>query len=68
MVGDYSLNDENFVGGSRRFSSGGGYLPLPLDNDYRAIRRSFWIMTDQVYKSSIESYEQKLTAFIFTRI
>ncbi len=62
MVGDYSLNDENFVGGSRRFSSGGGYLPLPLDNDYSAVRRSFWIMTDQVYKSSIESYEQKLTA------
>jgi hypothetical protein len=54
MVGDYSLNDENFVGGSRRFSSGGGYLPLPLDNDYRAIRRSFWIMSDQVYKYTNE--------------
>jgi hypothetical protein len=62
MIGDYSLNDENFVGGSRRFSSGGGYLPLPLDNDYNAIRRAFWIMSDQTYKSAIESYEQKLTA------
>lgn len=60
MVGDYSLNDENFSGGG----GGGGndYLPLPEENDYNAIRRSFWIMSDQVYKSALNHYEHKLTA------
>jgi hypothetical protein len=62
MVGDYSLNDENFVSGSKSYSSGSFYLPLPIENNYSAIRRSLWIMTDRVYKSSIEKYEQKLTA------
>jgi hypothetical protein len=62
MVGDYSLNDENFVSSSKSYSSGSFYLPLPLDNNYGAIRRSLWIMTDRVYKSAIEKYEQKLTA------
>jgi hypothetical protein len=62
MVGDYSLNDENFVSSSKSYSSGSFYLPLPIENNYSAIRRSLWIMTDRVYKSSIEKYEQKLTA------
>ncbi|MCX6236028.1 MAG: metallopeptidase TldD-related protein [Bacteroidia bacterium] len=62
MVGDYSLNDENFVSGSQSSSIGGGYLSLPLDNNYDAIRRSFWIASDQSYKRAIESYDQKLSA------
>jgi hypothetical protein len=62
MVGDYSLNDENFISGKQNISAGSDYLPLPLKNDYDAIRRSFWIMSDRVYKSAIEKYEQKLTA------
>ncbi|MGD0589543.1 MAG: metallopeptidase TldD-related protein [Bacteroidota bacterium] len=62
MVGDYSLNDENFISGTQNISAGGDYLPLPLKNDYDAIRRSFWIMSDRVYKSAIENYEQKLAA------
>jgi hypothetical protein len=62
MVGDYSLNDENFVPGSQSYQSGINYLQLPLNNDYSSIRRSFWISTDNVYKSALEKYEQKLTA------
>lgn len=62
MVGDYSLNDENFVSGSQNYSTGGGNLPLPLDNNYDAIRRSFWIASDQSYKRAIENYDQKLSA------
>jgi len=61
MVGDYSLNDENFIGGSGT-SVGGNSLPLPLDNNYGAIRRALWIACDQSYKRSVESYDQKLTA------
>ncbi len=60
MVGDYSLNDENFIG--MPSMSSGGYLPVPLDNDYAGIRRAFWISTDRIYKSALQTYEQKLTA------
>ena len=61
MVGGYSLNDENFMSGSQSFSSG-AYLSLPIDNDYDAIRRAFWIASDQSYKRAIETYDQKLSA------
>lgn len=60
MVGDYSLNDENFNGGGG--ARGTSYLPMPEDDDYAAIRRAFWVMTDNVYKSAINNYEHKLTA------
>jgi hypothetical protein len=60
MVGDYSLNDENFVG-ARSFSDEIN-LPIPLENDYSAIRRALWTITDGTYKTAIETYEQKLTA------
>ena len=62
MVGDYSLNDENFVYGSQSVSTGGAYPPLPLVNDSDAIRRTFWITCDQSYKRAIETYDQKLSA------
>jgi hypothetical protein len=63
MIGDYSLNDENFIFTNQNLQSvGRNYLQLPLNNNYRSIRRSFWIMTDQMYKSALEKYEQKLTA------
>lgn len=62
MVGDYTLNDENFVPGSQRYSSGGTNLSLPKDLDYSGIRRSFWALSDRIYKSAVEGYEQKLTA------
>jgi len=63
MEGDYALNDENFVAGSQSFSTGGaGGLPLPLDNNYEAIRRACWMASDQSYKRAIENYDQKLTA------
>lgn len=65
MVGDYALNDENFVGSRQGFffgGSGGGSLPVPLENDYLALRRAFWIVTDRSYKTALERFQQKLTA------
>lgn len=63
LIGDYTLDDENFVPANQFASSGiRNYLQLPMVNDYSSIRRSFWIMTDQVYKSALDKYEQKLTA------
>jgi hypothetical protein len=62
MVGDYALNNENFVGGRSGYSSGVSYLAVPLENDYDAIRRAFWSLTDRQYKSALERYDQKLAA------
>ncbi len=62
MVGDYALNDENFVGGFEVSAFGDAYLPLPLQNDYSAIRKAIWVQTDGIYKSALDEYEQKLTA------
>lgn len=61
MVGNYVLNDENFSG-STSTGSASTYLPMPIESDYAAIRRAFWGMTDQVYKSALNNYERKLTA------
>jgi predicted Zn-dependent protease len=60
LMGNYDLTDENFVGS--RSSSGGVSLPMPLDDDYASIRKALWSMTDRTYKSTVETYEQKLTA------
>ncbi len=60
MVGDYAINDENFVSGSRNYNSGGAYLALPLENNYLAVRRVFWSLLDGSYKTSIDNYTQKL--------
>lgn len=61
MVGNYALNDENFIPGSLSMG-GSGNLSLPLKNDYDAIRRTFWIASDQSYKRAIETYDQKISA------
>jgi hypothetical protein len=62
MVGSYELNDENFRGSTQSYNSGGASLSLPIFNDYSAIRRCFWSMSDRSYKNAIDSYNQKLTA------
>ncbi len=61
MVGDYQMNDENFNSYSS-FDNGfnGSFLPMPVEIDYYAIRRAFWVSTDAVYKSAGELYKTKL--------
>jgi predicted Zn-dependent protease len=61
MVGNYTLNDENFEGG-RHSNYSTSYSPVPLEDDYYGIRQAFWSMTDKVYKSATETYEQKKAA------
>ena len=64
MVGDYTLNDENFRDYSFRYRStmihGSGRLPL--EDDYNGIRRALWIVTDNTYKSATELFELKKSA------
>lgn len=62
MVGDYDLNDENFVDRTSQSNHNDGYLPLPLDDDYMAIRRSYWLMTNNVYKNAAELFKNKQQA------
>lgn len=57
LVGDYSMNDETFDGNSGGGSQGND-VPMPVDNDYHGIRRSFWAMTDNVYKGAARQYKQ----------
>ena len=62
MVGDYQLNDENYVDRTNRISHNDGNSTLALNNDYWAIRRHFWLSTNNIYKSAAESYKSKTEA------
>jgi predicted Zn-dependent protease len=67
LVGDYNLDNENFVnlsfggddGGSFNFSSQG---EISLDDDYYGIRRALWLSTDKEYKNAAENFEGKISA------
>ncbi|MGZ4816238.1 MAG: metallopeptidase TldD-related protein [Terriglobales bacterium] len=63
-VGDYSLDNTNFVSRKDRFSrffSGG--RQLPLDDDYDQIRRAIWLATDGEYKRRAEELSNKRSVF-----
>ena len=62
LMGNYQRTDENFTG-----TGGGGgaygYDGTPcLDNDELGIRYTIWRDLDAIYKSAVETYEQKLAA------
>ena len=64
-VGDYELDNTNFFTFS--FGSGGpsmfdGGIALPLDGDYREIRRQIWLATDKAYKKALENFSKKQAA------
>ncbi len=59
MVGNYELNDENYTDQSITDNYYSSYITPPLESDYMGIRRSFWKMTDQVYKSAGNLYKNK---------
>ncbi len=60
MVGNYELNDENYTDQSITDNFYSTYINPPLEPDYMGIRRSFWKMTDQVYKSAGTLYKNKM--------
>ena len=62
LMGNYQCTDENFTG-----TGGGGgtygYDGTPcLDNNEGGIRYTIWRDLDAIYKSAVETYEQKLAA------
>lgn len=62
MLGDYDLNDENYENWdySLYSSSGYGEVEMPIDNDYLAMRKSWWLLTDNIYRRAVKAYERKL--------
>lgn len=54
-IGNYDFDNTNL------FTTGvmSSTVPLPLDDNYEAIRRDLWLATDAVYKSSIEQLSAK---------
>jgi predicted Zn-dependent protease len=59
-VGDYTLDNSEFLGGDG-FGFGGGMFPdeLVLDDDYDALRHDIWLATDIAYKQALEDIASK---------
>lgn len=69
-VGSYSFDNTNFLGmptvgfAENMFRGFGGMSELPIDDDYRAIRRQLWLATDAAYKSALEQLTGKRAALM----
>jgi len=65
-VGDRMLDNTNFLSfpsfGGASFGGFGGIAELPLDDDYRELRRQIWLATDSAYKSALEDLAKKKAA------
>ncbi len=70
-VGDYALDNTNFL--SLQFgrvgvvSMSAGAIALPLEDDYKELRRQIWLATDAAYKKALEDLSKK-RAVLQTRI
>ena len=62
-VGSYKLDNTNYEDRFRGFFGGGfsffGGAPIPIEDDYDAIRQAIWWSTDRRYKEVIETFEKK---------
>ncbi len=61
-VGDPTFDNTNFNSMSFFPSSFGPSGFLPLENDYREIRRQIWLATDAAYKSALETLSERRAA------
>lgn len=64
-VGDYKLDNSNFVDLSFSFlfggfEEGGSTRSVPIDFDYYALRRELWLATDFAYKNAAKTYSKKI--------
>ena len=64
QVGTHQRNNLNFMNENKMFGWYGGsfYVPMTLENNYDAVRRSLWVETDANYKGAAELFETKLAA------
>jgi len=65
-VGSYQLDNTNFFSLNFNTSSMvqafGGMAELPLDDDYKELRRQIWLVTDSTYKKAVEDLSKKRAA------
>lgn len=71
-VGSYELDNTNFGGEYDGYFGGGWFgfgrgAPVPIEDDYYALRQAFWWATDRSYKSAVETLEKK-KAFMKTKM
>ncbi|HWR51279.1 MAG TPA: metallopeptidase TldD-related protein [Bryobacteraceae bacterium] len=61
-VGDYQLDQTNYVGTD--FSAGPRYdvESFPIDNSYSVLRHHLWLATDSAYRSAVEAFSRKRAA------
>ena len=64
-VGDYKLDNSNFISGFSSF--GTDFTSLPIEDDYDAIRNTIYLATDKVYKSALENLSKK-RAYLQSRV
>ena len=58
-VGEYKLDNTNFLSSGSFGRRPPGTTLLPLDDDYNELRRHLWLATDAAYKSALEELSQK---------
>jgi TldD protein len=54
-VGEARFDNTNFEGGAR-------VEPIPIEDDYAALRRELWLRTDEAYKAAVETLGRKRAA------
>jgi hypothetical protein len=63
MMGSYERNDENFVDPLANPEAQDQFqMACPVEPDYWNIRKAFWWNTDNVFRSAVKSYKNKLQA------
>ena len=60
LVGNYQLANINLSNSDYR--SSGRNDTAPIDNNYDEIRRRLWLLTNNVYKTAIEEYGNKMAS------
>ena len=60
MVGDYNINDENFSYNQPDEFVIQPKTDMPVENDYAGIRRSLWLITNEVFQSAARTYKNKM--------
>jgi predicted Zn-dependent protease len=58
-VGQYTLDNTNFISSASFGRRPAGTTLLPLDDDYNELSRHIWLATDAAYKSALEELSQK---------
>ena len=62
-VGDYKLDNSNYISfGSREMGGAGTLKEITVDDNYAEVRRQIWLATDTEYKSAVKLLAAKQAA------